>query len=72
MSMHACESEENHHIHILLTYVGITLLKSLEIPFVVNPVEGSGPAEHSPKAAQLNRTLVPAFDCTLSLNSGQI
>lgn len=44
MSIHACESGENRLIHILLMYVGITLLKFLEIPFVVKPVEGSGPA----------------------------
>lgn len=37
-------SGDNHLIHNLLTYMGITLPKSLEIPFVVKPVQdSSGP-----------------------------
>ena len=44
MSIHTCGSGENLLVHILLTYMGITLLESLEIPVVVKPVqEGSGP-----------------------------
>lgn len=74
MSIHACESGENHLIHILLTYVGITLLKFLENSICCKTSRRLRPSfcEHTPKAAQLIRTLVPAFDCTLSLHSAQI
>lgn len=64
-------SGENQLIRILLTYVGITPPKLLEIPFAVKPVrEDSGPVPprtHPYGTAQPIGTAVPTFDFVLSL-----